>query len=153
MIPDFWARQSFNAPSTPSFWSRSWNAGRNRFMSVLALRFSRIRQITSVSAANDIRNIGMAKYQSFFTNSPNAFMEDFPNYQSDGTIRAFSLGHGQGYDALQSFVHGRNGRRQNKIVSPAWTANFSPALNPAAQTPMMETEVGSEARPRFTRLS
>ena len=73
-----WARQSLRAPSTPSFSSLCWKAGRKMSISVLALMLSMMRQMTSVIAVSDIRNMGMAKYHSPVTKLTNADMECFP---------------------------------------------------------------------------
>jgi hypothetical protein len=60
-ITPFVALQSFRAPSTPSFSSRSCSRGRKAFRSVRALKLSMIRQTTRAMAATDIRIMGIAK--------------------------------------------------------------------------------------------
>ena len=71
-ITPFCERLNARAASGPCSSSTFWNRGRNALRSVLASRLSRIRQMTSVTAVNDIRNIGAAKYHSDVTKCMNA---------------------------------------------------------------------------------
>src|SRR5207302_2518352 len=70
-------------PSTPSASSFFWNWGRNSSIFVAAFMFSRSRHTTKEMPANDIANMGRAKYQSWVTNVQNALIDAIQDEDCD----------------------------------------------------------------------
>src|SRR5262249_59159731 len=113
----FGPRNTLGPPPNAYRRNRSWNAGKKRSMSVFALRFRRMRQMTSVKAANDIKNIGMAKYQCCLTKSKNELMLVVPVRPIPGRPAYCGRSSTRASDVMPlSFVTAQSGYRQGKLA-------------------------------------